>query len=223
MKRFLLLPLSALVFAVAYACTDSTAPANSHALLTAKNPAPTVGDPPPPPVDVAISVTINSPGQAVFTGVFFSKGILDEVGTPFPTFDGTAWLRFDNDNKQPGLGGTASANARFMVKGDDRDCLVDPSTCPTGKGTLTIEGVAYTIVSVQSFSRFTSCETGVEAEPCAKIHFTVTCLSEPITVDCNGTTPHSADLFAFDKETCLKNLEGFDFVCRFPPPDSSEG
>jgi len=220
MKRFSLLPLVAVVFAVA--CTDSTSPANSHKLVSPTDIAGIVGKPPPPPVDAAIAVTINSPGQAVFTGVFFNNGFISDDGSDATeTLDGTAWLRFDN--KQPNLGslsGTASPNARFMVKGDET---------PTGKGTLTIEGVEYTIVSVQSFIRFSFCETGFGADPCAKIHFTVTCLSDPITVDCNGTTPHIADLSAFDKARCISEGEGggsffYDSEdCPIPPPDSSVG
>ena len=216
MKRFPLLPQVALVLAAVYACSDATAPANSHTLLSPNDPKGTVGRPPPPPVTVAIAVTINSPGQAVFTGAFFNNGFIHDDGTDATeTFDGSAWLRFDNT--QPDLGflsGTASPNARFMVKGDDTACPVDPSTCPTGKGTLTVEDVVYTIVSVQSFSRFSFCETGVGAAPCAKIHFTVT---DP------DMHSHSADLFAFDKASCLFDTEGLSYNCGFPPPDSSEG
>lgn len=226
MKRFPLL-LSLVAVVLAAACMDSTSPANSHALLSAKNPDRFLGNPPPPPVDAAIAVTINSPGQAVFTGVFFNNGKISDDGlSSEETLDGTAWLRFDN--KQPdlgGLSGTASPNARFMVKGDDTACPVDPSTCPTGKGTLTVEGVVYTIVSVQSFIRFSFCETGFGGEPCAKIHFTVTCLSEPITVDCNGTTPHIADLSAFDKARCISAGEGGSLFYdseNCPIPSSSD-
>ena len=210
MKRFpLLLPLVAVV--VAAACMDSTSPANSHALVSPTDIAGIVGKPPPPPVDAAIAVTINSPGQAVFTGVFFNNGFISDDGSDATeTLDGTAWLRFDN--KQPNLGslsGTASPNARFMVKGDET---------PTGKGTLTIEGVEYTIVSVQSFIRFSFCETGFGGEPCAKIHFTVT----------DGVKEHPADLSAFSQTRCLREGEGDSFFydsenCPIPPPDSSEG
>jgi hypothetical protein len=215
MKRFPLLPQVALVLAAVYACSDATAPANSHTLLSPKHPEGSVGRPPPPPVIVAIAVTINSPGQAVFTGAFFNNGFIHDDGTDATeTFDGTAWLRFDNT--QPDLGslsGTASPNARFMVKGDET---------PTGMGTLTVEGTVFTIVSVQSFIRFSFCETGFGAEPCAKIHFTVTCLSDPITVDCNGTTPHIADLSAFDKDRCISAEGGSLFYdsenCPIPPP-----
>ena len=218
MKRFPLLPQVALVFAAVYACSDATAPANSHTLLSPNDPKGTVGRPPPPPVTVAIAVTINSPGQAVFTGAFFNNGFIHDDGTDATeTFDGSAWLRFDNT--QPDLGflsGTASPNARFMVKGDDTACPVDPSTCPTGMGTLTVEGTVFTIVSVQSFSRFSFCETGggPGAIPCAKIHFTVT---DP------AGTPHPADLFAFDKASCIVMGEvGLVFNnCPLPPPSDS--
>ena len=216
MKCSALLPQVALVLAVAYACSDSTSPAISNAVAAGNQRASTVGKQPPPPVSTVIAVTINSPGQAVFTGVFFNNGFIHADGpTATETSDGTAWLQFDN--KQPNLGflsGTASPNARFMVKGDDTACPVDPSTCPTGKGTLTIEGVVYTIVSVESFRRFSFCETGVEASPCAKIHFTVT----------DGVREHIADLFAFDKATCLVDDDGLNYECGFPPPvDSGEG
>jgi hypothetical protein len=208
MKRYslLLVPLVAVVFAVS--CSDSTSPA--RALRTPKNPDLAVtGNKPPPPVSATIAVTVNSPGQAVFTGVFFNNGKLSPEGDPVETFDGTAWLRFDN--KQPDLGGTASPNARFMVKGDDRNCPLDPSTCPTGQGTLTIEGVAYTIASVQSFRRLATCGTGF-SEPCATIHFTLT--------DPAGNS-HSADIFAFDRSSCLVDKDNFSYyVCSFPPPDS---
>jgi hypothetical protein len=215
MKRFPLLPQVALVLAAVYACSDATAPANSHTLLSPKHPEGSVGRPPPPPVIVAIAVTINSPGQAVFTGAFFNNGFIHDDGTDATeTFDGTAWLRFDNT--QPDLGslsGTASPNARFMVKGDET---------PTGKGTLTVEevdpvtgqvtSVAYTIVSVQSFIRFSFCETGFGAEPCAKIHFTVT----------DGVNEHPADLSAFDKARCIGAGEGGSLFydsenCPIPP------
>ena len=220
MKRYslLLLPLVAVVFAVS--CRDTTSPANSHKLLSPPDLAGVVGKPPPPPVDAAIAVTVNSPGQAVFTGVYFSNGKISDDGlVSEPTLDGTAWLRLDNKQPTPDVA-DASPNTRFMVKGDET---------PTGKGTLTVEGVEYTIVSVQSFIRFSFCETGFGADPCAKIHFTVTCLSDPITVDCNGTTPHIADLSAFDKARCISEGEGggsffYDSEdCPIPPPDSSVG
>jgi hypothetical protein len=205
MKRFPLLPQVALVFAAVYACSDATAPANSHTLLSPKHPEGSVGKPPPPPVSTAIAVTINSPGSAIFTGVFFNNGFIDDAGDEAtPTLDGTAWLRFDNQQPNFGsLSGTASPNARFMVKGDDT---------PTGKGTLTVEGVAYTIVSVQSFIRFSFCETGFGADPCAKIHFTVT----------DGVNEHPADLSAFDKARCIVAGEGGSLFydsenCPIPP------
>jgi hypothetical protein len=216
MKRYslLLLVLVAVVFAVS--CRDTTSPAGSRALLSPRNPELVViGNKPPPPVDAAIAVTVNSPGQAVFTGVFFNNGKLSPEGDPIETFDGTAWLRFDN--MQPDLGGTASPNARFMVKGDDRNCPLDPSTCPTGQGTLTIEGVVYTIASVQSFRRVATCGTG--GEPCATIHFTLACQGDLIT-DCNGTREHGADIFAFDRSSCLVDKNNFSYyVCGFPPPE----
>jgi hypothetical protein len=206
MKYSPLLPQVALVFAVAYACTDSTAPANSHRSLTLRNPTlDALGDPPPPPVDIAIAITIESPGTAIFTGVFFSNGQIPDDGVgSIPTFDGTAWLRFDN--KQPDLGffsGTTSANARFMVKGTET---------PTGHGTLTIGGVDYTIVEVFSFIRLANCGLSEEAPiPCAQIEFRAT--------DPAGGS-HEGHLVAFNKSECLFEGEGlfYDFE-SCPPPD----
>ncbi len=122
MKWSKLLPQVALGAAVVYACTDSTSPANPRTLLTPKTPVAVLGDPPPPPVSTVIYVDVQSPGVAVFTGVFFSNGqITDDGGGTIPTFDGTSWLRLDN--KQPEVAnfspGSVSANARFMARGTD--------------------------------------------------------------------------------------------------------
>lgn len=196
MKYSPLLPQVALVFAVAYACADSAAPANSHALLAPNNPTGQFGEPPPPPVDVAISVEIFSPGAAVFTGVYFTNGAITDDGTgTIPLLDGTAWLRFDN--KQPDLGGTATANTRFMAKDMNY----------SGKGTLFIEGIAYTIVSVENFTRFATCaETEETPTPCATIQFTA--------VDEAGVE-HTGNAQAFDKADCLVEGKegGFEFIC----------
>lgn len=225
MKYSPLLPQIALVFAVAYACTDSTAPANSRPLLTLKNPAHDVGDPPPPPVDVAIAVTISStPVSAVFTGIFFTNGEIHDDGIGnVPTFDGTAWLRFDNDNKQPGLGGTASSNARFMVKG---------TNTPKGSGTLYFgvgdDRQAFTIVSVENFTRFAGCgapEEGFPPSPCAFIDFTAVGegeVCEPPGGDRSGC--HDGKLIASDKSSCILESEGvfFNPACQAPPPPDEE-
>lgn len=197
MKYSPLLPQVALVFAVAYACSDSAAPANSHALLAPNNPTGQFGEPPPPPVDVAISVEIFSPGAAVFTGVYFTNGKIPDDGVgSIPLFDGTAWLRFDN--KQPDLGGTTSANARFMAK--DLEF--------SGHGTLTILGVDYTIVSVENFTRFATCgESEGTPDPCAIIQFTA--------VDEAGVE-HTGNAQAFDRASCLEETKKGDleFVCE---------
>jgi hypothetical protein len=224
MKRYslLLLPLVAVVFAVS--CRDTTSPANSHKLLSPPDIAGIVGKPPPPPVDAAIAVTITSlPATAIFTGVFFNNGSIHDDGSGVAeTFDGMAWLRFDNkqpDAIWPFSSAATSANARFMVKGDDRNCLVDPSTCATGNGTLTIGGVDYKIVEVFSFERFSSCGLSPEApDPCAHIEFRVT--------DPAGGS-HVGRLIAFDKSECLggtdpkTGLPTYD--CDLPPiPPTSD-
>jgi hypothetical protein len=207
MKRYslLLLPLVAVVFAVS--CRDSTSPAGSHALLSPRNPDPAIiGNKPPPPVDAAIDITIASPGHAIFTGVYFSNGMISDDGlVAQETFDGTAWLRLDN--KQPTPDGTASPNTRFMVKD------LDP---PTGMGTLTFleydyvnnvyTHVTYRIVKVDNFTRFNSCGApieGVPPSPCASITFRAENVNGP---SCNLDTNvgcHVGHAEAFDKASCL--------------------
>jgi len=221
-----LFPLMALVFAVAYACSDSMAPANSRSLLTPKGPTGQFEEPPPPPVDVAIAINITSPGTAVFTGVYFTNGaITDDGNGTIPLLDGTAWLRFDN--KQPDLGplsGTTSANARFMVKN------AEP---PTGHGTLTFregtDDVTYKIVFVQSFARFATCGETEGTSPCAEIQF----LAEVVGGGaCDLENPesdldcHQGSLVAFEESACLSPGEdgGFEYdeeECPLPspPPD----
>jgi hypothetical protein len=211
MKRYslLLVPLVAVVFAVS--CRDSTSPANSHALLSAKNPDfGFTGNKPPPPVDAAIDISINSPGHAIFTGVYFSYGKISDDGVPVETFDGTAWLRLDN--QQPTPFGTASPNMRFMVKDMDS---------PTAAGTLSfLEGanvVTYRIVKVDDFRRFSSCgATGFTTNPCAIITFTAenvlgpACdLDDPLNT--NGGC-HSGNAAAFDKASCLVEDDGEFFL-----------
>jgi hypothetical protein len=216
MKRYslLLVPLVAVVFAVS--CRDSTSPA-SRALRTPKNPELVViGNKPPPPADAVIAVNINSPGSGIFTGVYFSNGKISDVGEPIATFDGTAWLRLDNKQPTPNVA-DASPNTRFMVKGDDTFCSVDPSTCPTGIGTFTFlesttEGdklVTYRIVKVDKFTRFNSCGVGDFAtSPCAIITFRAEKVDGPA---CNLDDPlntnmgcHDGNAAAFDKASCLR-------------------
>lgn len=181
MKRFPLLPLAALVFAAAYACTDSTAPANAPTLL-ARNASIVPGDPPPPPVDVGMTISVSSPGSAVFTGVFFSNGKVSD-----PTFGGTAWLRLNN--KQPTPGGTASPNARFKRQDDNK----------SGMGTLTfVEGggsVTYTIVSVEEFTLFNNSNCKFNFDTCAFIRFKATSNKDALV--------HDGRLTAFNVEGCV--------------------
>jgi hypothetical protein len=199
MKYSPLLPQVALVFAVAYACSDAAAPANSRSLLAPNNPTGQFGEPPPPPVDVVIAVDISSPGAAVFTGVFFSNGELTPDGDPIPTFDGTSWLRFDNN--QPDLGGTTSANARFMAR--DMDF--------SGHGTLFIEEgiavIAYKIIDVQVFLPEPDCEVGVAPGPCAIIRFTACIEGEPCDPE-NNVGLHFGTAVAFDRASCLVEDDG---------------
>jgi hypothetical protein len=150
MKRFPLLPQLALVFAVIYACSDSTAPANSNALAPKDAVLGFLGDPPPPPVDAAINITIESVIhlRGAFNGRYFSNGR-------------TAWLQLDN--RQPdGFETSASANARFLLTDNKM----------SGKGTLMIEGHVVTIGDIISFSANPNC--GITGEPCTTIIFDAT-------------------------------------------------
>jgi hypothetical protein len=188
MKRFpLLLPLVAVV--VAAACMDSTSPPNSHALLSAKNPnLGFLGDPPPPPVDAAINITISSISfSGAFNGVYFANGTslesgvaAQDIGDESLTFTGTAWLRLNN--VQPDfLGTSASANARFQRT--DLKLF--------GMGTLMIQGHTVRIDKVTSFLANPSC--GATGELCAVIEFDA-------TVD--GVSGHHGHVEAFNIVGC---------------------
>jgi hypothetical protein len=217
MKRYslLLLVLVAVVFGVS--CRDTTSPAGSPALRAPKNPdLGFIGNKPPPPVDAVIAIDIASPGFAIFTGVYFNNGMISDDGVPVETFDGTAWLRLDNT--QPTPFGTASPNARFMVKDLD----------PTGSGTLTfLEGVSYVtyrIVKVDEFIRFNSCGApieGVPPSPCASITFRAENVNGP---SCNLNTNvgcHVGHAEAFDKASCLVSDDGEIFIDDSCVPPSS--
>ncbi|MDP9278020.1 MAG: hypothetical protein M3P00_01230 [Gemmatimonadota bacterium] len=178
-------------------------------------------------MDAAITISVNSPGFGIFTGVYFSNGKISDVGEPVETFDGTAWLRLDNKQPTPNVA-DASPNTRFMVTGDDRDCAVDPSTCATGAGTFSFleplpfpqvgsEVVTYRIVKVDRFTRFNGCGVGDFAtSPCASIAFRAEVVGGPA---CNLTTNagcHFGNAEAFDRATCYRPAVeggGFDFIC----------
>ena len=199
MKRFtLLLPLVAVVFAVA--CTDSTSPANSHALLSAKNPdLGFLGNPPPPPVDAAINIDVSSFPEIVgaFDGVYFANGTSVEsalaaqnIGDESLTFTGTAWLRLDNVQREE-LDTKASTNARFQRTEQKL----------FGMGTLEIEGFTVRIDRVTDFLANASCGAG---EPCAVITFEASILINGVFDP--GHTGHAR---AFNKEFC--SLDGIYF------------
>ena len=203
MKRYslLLLPLVAVVFAVS--CRDSTSPANSHALLSAKNPdLGVIGNKPPPPVDAAINIEINSdfPFTGAFDGVYFANGTsvesalaAENVGDLSLTFTGSAWLRVDNV-QDPRLGTSASANARFQ--------RTEQNPTGTGHGTFVIDGHIIQIVQVTKFLANPSCSETEEL--CAEIEFDA-------TVD--GASGHTGHVQAFNHTNC--SLDGFWFC--FPP------
>jgi len=215
MKRFPLLPLVpqvALVFAVAYACSDSTAPANSHALLTPKDPVVAMlGDPPPPPVDVAMTITVSSPGSALFTGVYFRNGssiasqvAAGEVGDE-SIFNGTAWLRLNNAQPDP-TRGSASANARFKNQDDNLSAT----------GTLTFrEFVGGVFVNVVYKITFKEGDFFIPSDDCS-FNFQTCAIIKFTAIDANGVE-HPGTATAFNVEGCtLEEGEGFFFDC----PDS---
>jgi hypothetical protein len=208
MKRLPLLPLLPLVaVVVALSCRDATSPANSHASLTPGNPSPIVeGDPPPPPVDVAMTITVSSPGSALFTGVYFSNGsaigsqvAAAEVGDD-GIFTGTAWLRLDN--VQPDPNGTAGANARFKNQ--------DGKLSATGTLTFDEGGVpvVYKITFKEGDFFVVSEDCSLPFQTCAHIKFTA--------IDKDGNS-HPGELFAYSVEGCtLQTNDGYYFTC----PDS---
>lgn len=203
MKCSPLLPQLALVLAVVYACTDSTAPANPRSLLSPGNPLGARGDPPPPPVDAAMNICVGGAGCAAFDGTYFSNGATSveaavaaaEVGDLSLVFDGTAWLKLDN--RQPSPDGTASPNTRF--KRHDAEV--------SGKGTLVINGQTVVITAVLEFIPNPDC--GTPGDPCAEIVFEATV---------NGVT-QTGSVTAFDREGCtLFTGEGSFYSC---PPEGS--
>ena len=198
MKAFPLVPQLALVFAVVYACSDSTAPASARTMLAPGDPLLVLGDPPPPPVETAIGVCTDA-GCAEYNGTYFSNGSTVESGVAaaevgdLDIFNGTAWLKFDNKKAS---NGTASSNARFKRQDDKQ----------TGTGTLTINGHAIHIVSVINFSPLDNC--GQPGDPCAEISFRYTMDNSPVVHE-------DGDAAAFDKgENCtLYSGEGFYYYC----------
>jgi hypothetical protein len=120
MKYSTLLPQVALVFAVAYACSDSTAPPNSRSLLVPKDPTAVVEEPPPPPVDATVVVCVS--GCVVLEGDYFSNGAdaalsaaiaKQAAGEGECVFPGTAWLKFDKNPPPQQFDVTNTANARI--------------------------------------------------------------------------------------------------------------
>jgi hypothetical protein len=218
MKRYslLLLPLVAVVFGVS--CRDTTSPAGSHALLAPGNPdLGFIGNKPPPPVDAAMTISVESPGSALFTGVYFSNGstIESQVAAAEVAdngiFTGTAWLRLDNNQPDP-THGRSSANARF--KNQDGNL--------SATGTLTFQecdpqgvncvDVVYKITFMESRGDFfvTHDDCSVPFQPCAEIKFTA--------IDKDGHF-HLGNLQAYSVEGCtLQTGDGFYFSC----PDSGE-
>ena len=215
MKRFALSLTAPVLGVLAFvvACTDATSP-SPHAALRPQVPSPLVlGNVPPPPTRTAINVTVSSTGTAAplaaslavpctfasgaFEGTYFSNGrnieaaaAATEIGDPALSFEGTAWLRFDNN--QPALyQTTASANARFQ-RTDQK---------LSGRGTLVFFNTCVVVIDqVTAFIANPACF--VAGEPCAQIEFTGTINGQPA----RGTVE------AFDREFC-QFFQGEGFFC----------
>ena len=210
MKRFtLLLPLVAVV--VAAACTDSTSPANSHALLSAKNPdLGVIGNKPPPPVDAAMTISVQSPGSALFTGVYFSNGstIESQVAAAQVAddgiFTGTAWLRLDNNQPDP-TSGRSSANARFKNQDGNLSAtgtLTFQECDPQGENCV---DVVYKITFGAGDFFIVHDDCSFNFQTCAEIEFTA--------IDKDGNS-HPGQLRAFNVQGCtLQTGDGFFWDC----------
>jgi hypothetical protein len=167
MKRFPLFPLLtqvALVCVVVYACSDSTAP-GSRAALTPKNPDLALqGEHPPPPVETAISVCLDTCFS--YDGTYFSDGssVASSVAAAAigdaEIVGGMSWLMFDQTKATDFA--KVSANARFKKQ----------EAKLTGMGKFTIGVVDYTITTVDQFTSYADC--GHAGQLCASIIFNFT-------------------------------------------------
>ncbi len=159
MKRFPLLPLVALVLAVAYACTDATAPPHSHALLVPKDLALALGNPPPPPVDAAVVICAGG-ACVVVNGVYNAEGGVpaaaatafatafataaeeDEIddpgkGTGVCTFPGKASLKFDHSGNQSEQGDDFDKKQRRGFAVSTKNARIKcKDLVASGKGTI---------------------------------------------------------------------------------------
>jgi len=148
----------------------------------------------------ALSTALSPPctfASGAFEGTYFSNGrnieaaaAAAEIGDPALSFEGTAWLRFDNN--QPALyQTTTSANARFQ-RTDQK---------LSGRGTLVFLNTC--VVVIDQVTEFIANPACFEAgEPCAEIVFTGTI---------NGQ-PARGNVVAFDREFC-EFFEGEGFFC----------
>jgi hypothetical protein len=148
-------------------------------------------------VDAAMNVCVDGI-CAAFSGTYFSNGSTIEsaaaalaINDLSVTFEGTAWLKFDNKGVTPD--GTASSNTRFKRQDDKL----------SGTGSFVINGHVIVITDVTQFIPNEEC--GIPGDPCAVITFTA-------TVD--GTPGHQGETTAFDKSTCtLYTGEGSQYFC----------
>jgi hypothetical protein len=164
MKRFSLFSLVALVFAVVYACSESTTPPESSSLMTPKDPSRNVfGDPPPPPVETAVVVcaggtcvevdgtymanaTVASNGRRATFAATFAANPAGEGVCPLP---GTAWLRFSKNSPPQTFDVTTSANGRIKCS----------HQIATGRGTIEFAGWVVHLDQVLNFNNVGDCST----------------------------------------------------------------
>jgi len=152
MKRFSLSLLPLLAF-VAFSCTDSTAPANSNMVRISTNPG-SLGDPPPPPVDAAIVICVNSVCTEV-DGSYFSNGgttpalsavkAANSQGDGVCVFTGPSWVKFSN--KQ--------SDAIVSANGEIRCSHLTAS----GHGTIEFAGITVFLDQVILFDNQPTCST----------------------------------------------------------------
>jgi hypothetical protein len=154
-----------------------------------------------------MTISVASPGQALFTGVYFSNGFTVESQVAAAEvaddaiFNGTAWLRLDNN--QPDPRGRSSANARFKNQ-DGNLSATGTLTFREYQGGVYVD-VVYKITFREGDFFIVNDDCSINFETCAQIKFTA--------IDKFGNS-HLGQLTAFNVEGCtLEEGEGFFFSC----------
>jgi hypothetical protein len=213
MKGLSLLPQVALFCVVAYACSDSTAPAISDAVAARTQREGVVGRPPPPPVKATVVICVTGDGCATVDAVYnavsppppppplgapiaaaLAATDEDDIDDPSGgsgvcTFPGKASLKFEKTKKKHPLpDGVTTNKARLKCK----------NFVASGRGTIEYESFAgHVVVILREVTFFDNTQDcGLSATPCATFETTATV---------NGL-PARATGNAF-------NREYFDSVC----------